>query len=70
MTDNTRRFEEIEGVVKRIDEKSLFFRESNAGHDICIPLSQVENADDVEEHQNYISVSKWFLNKLDDEGRR
>jgi len=55
---------------RRIDAKSLFFRESNAPHDICIPLSQVENLDQVSEGDNYISVSKWFLKKLDEEGRR
>ena len=70
MTDNPRTYEEIEGVVKRIDDKCLWFREGSAPHDISIPLSVIENADSVSEGDNYISVKKWFLKKLDEEGRR
>lgn len=70
MTDSTRRYEEIEGVVKNIGERSLFFREGSAPHDICIPLSMIENADPVSEGDNYISVSRWFLKTLEKEGRR
>ncbi len=70
MTDNPRMFEEIEGVVRRIDEKCLWFREFDGAHEIPIPLSQIENADAVSVGDNFISVKKWFLKKLDDEGRR
>ena len=66
----SRRYEEIEGVVRRIGERSLWFRESDGTADICIPLSQLENADAVSEGDNYISVSKRFLKKLEEEDRR
>jgi len=66
----SRRFTEIEGVVRSKGAKSLSFRETNEDHDICIPLSQLENADAVSEGDNYISVSKRFLKKLEEEDRR
>lgn len=64
------KFEEIEGVVKRIGDKALWFRESDATHDICIPLSQLENRGAVSEGDNFLSVTKWILNRLEEEGER
>ena len=64
------KFEEIEGVVRRIDEKSLWFRESDGAHEINIPLSQIENPDAVSVGDNFLSVTRWILRKLDEEGKR
>jgi hypothetical protein len=70
VTDNSHTYEEIEGVVTRKDTLSLFFREQGASHDICIPLSQIENADAVSKGDDSLSVSKWFLKKIEEAGRR
>jgi hypothetical protein len=64
------KFEEIEGVVRRITDRALFFRESDGTEDLCIPLSQIENPDAVSEGDNFLSVSTWVLRKLAEEGRR
>jgi len=61
---------EIEGEVRSIGPKALWFRESEADHDICIPLSQLENRDAVSKGDGVIRVTRWILNKLEEEGKR
>jgi hypothetical protein len=63
-------FETLEGVVKRIDEKVLWFREDGAGRDLCIPLCQVRDAEYVKAGDIQIDVTRWILDKLEEEGRR
>lgn len=63
-------FVTLEGEVKRIGDKSLWFRETNAAHDICIPLSQIEEPNNVETGDAAINVTRWILQRLDDEGKR
>lgn len=65
-----RRFVTIEGVVKSVGDRSLWFRETDAAHDICIPLSQIEDAVRVEKGDTQINATSWILNKLEEEGKR
>jgi len=63
-------YETLEGLVQRIGEKALWFREDGAAHDICIPLSQVRDGEYVKVNDVQIDVTRWLLRKLDDEGKR
>lgn len=60
----------LEGVVKSVGEKALWFRETDAAHDLCIPLSQIEDALSIEKGDEQINVTRWILRKLEDEGKR
>jgi hypothetical protein len=64
------RTEILEGAVQRVGERALWFREEGAAHDICIPLSQIENAESVAVGDLQVEVSKWLLNRLEEEGKR
>ncbi|MGA7673515.1 MAG: hypothetical protein WCA78_00540 [Rhizomicrobium sp.] len=65
-------FETLEGAVARIPEggKALYFRESGLHHDLCIPLSQIEDAEAVKVGDVQINVTRWILNRLEEEGKR
>jgi len=61
-------YREIEGVVRRIGDKALWFRPSDATKDVSIPLSAIDTPDAVSEGDNFVRVSKSFLRKLEREG--
>ena len=65
-------YETIEGLVTRIlpSGKALLFRENGAAHEICIPLSQIENGNEIALYETEIKVTCWLLNKLEEEGKR
>lgn len=66
----SRLYVDLSGTVKHIGDRSLYFREEGATHDICIPLSQIEEPDAVSKGQDGIRCSEWILNRLTDEGKR
>lgn len=56
-------FQDIEGVVKRVDLDSLVFRIGHETEDVTIPRACVENFDQVEFGDNFITVSRNFLKR-------
>jgi hypothetical protein len=47
-----------------------WFREDGAGRVLCIPLCQVRDAEYVKAGDIQIDVTRWILDKLEEEGRR
>lgn len=60
-------YRDIEGVVKRVDAGMIVFRVGCEDHDITIPRAVLQNPDAVHEHDNWISVSRRYLRKLERE---
>lgn len=58
----------LEGEVRHVAARALYFRETNAFHDLCIPLSQVRDADAVSKGDTQIDITKWIYSRLEEEG--
>jgi hypothetical protein len=58
-------YRDIEGVVKRVDARGILFRIGCEIEDVEIPHAALEHPESIAFGDNWISVSRTFLKKLE-----